>query len=124
MAVDVTYLKAPKDTVKLRLLLLKDNVRFVGYSGVRFHHNVVRSLLGTDKGITVKGLKEGNDTMSQSVRALQADIKQYLDEYNATSPFTYQERPLALKDLTVVALIQDDATGEILQAIQLETGGV
>ena len=123
VTVDVTGMKEPKDTLKLRLLLLEDNIRYVGSNGVRFHHHVVRSLLGTGKGIAVKDMTDGKHTATQSVKALQADLKQYLDEYNATSPFPYPDRPLALKGLTVVALIQDDATGEILQAIQLETGG-
>ena len=123
VTVDVTGMKEPKDTLKLRLLLLEDNIRYVGSNGVRFHHHVVRSLLGTGKGIAVKDLKDGKHTVTQSVKALQADLKKYLDEYNATSPFPYPDRPLALKGLTVVAIVQDDATGEILQAIQLENGG-
>ncbi len=123
MTVDVTGMKEPKDTLKLRLLLLEDNIRYVGSNGVRFHHHVVRSLLGTGKGIAVKDMKDGKHTATQSIKALQADLKKYLDEYNTTSPFPYPDRPLALKGSTVVAIIQDDATGEILQAIQLENGG-
>lgn len=123
VTVDVTGMKEPKDTLKLRLLLLEDNIRYVGSNGVRFHHHVVRSLLGTGTGIAVKDMKDGKHIATQSVKALQADLKKYLDDYNATSPFPYPDRPLAIKGLTVVAIIQDDATGEILQAIQLEAGG-
>lgn len=123
VAVDTTGTIGLTDSVKLRLIVVEDNVRHVGLNGIRFHHHVARSLLGTGKGIVVKDLKDGKYTLTQSVKALQADLNKYLDEYDAKQPFPGGlNRLLALKGLKVIAIIQDDATGEILQAIQFEIG--
>ena len=45
----------------------------------------------------------------------------YLDNYTATvRPFPQPQRPLDLQHLRVIAFVQDDATHEILQAVQVE----
>ena len=44
----------------------------------------------------------------------------YLDEFSKDRPFPYAIRPLDLKDLKVIALVQNDKTREILQAVQIE----
>lgn len=76
-----------------------------------------RLLLDSSVGCTTNRVKKRD-----SLHKVQADLKKYLDEYNPKSPFPYPDRPLSLIGLTVVALIQNDATGEIMQAIQLEAG--
>jgi hypothetical protein len=45
----------------------------------------------------------------------------YLDDYAATGlPFRSRLRPLDLKGLKVVALVQDDKTKAVLQAAQFD----
>ena len=47
-------------------------------------------------------------------------LRNYLDASAKENPFPDDERPLALKRLKVVAFIQDDATKEVLQAVQAD----
>lgn len=122
--VEITGMKEPKDTLKVRLVLTEDNIRYVGSNGVRFHHNVVRSLFGKVEGVAVKSLKDGKHSAELNLTELRANLKKYLDKYHAEeNPFPRPNRPLDLKGLKVVALVQDDATGEILQATQFDLGG-
>ena len=119
VTVELTGTKGLGDQAVLRLVLAEDTVKYVGGNGLRFHHHVVRSLLGTGKGVPVADLKGGKFTATQSLKGLRADLTKYLDDYvEKGRPFPYPERPLDLKGLKVVALVQDDATGEIVQAAQ------
>lgn len=121
--VAVVGLKDPAASVKLRLLLVEDNVRYVGGNGVRFHHHVVRSQFDLPDGVAVKKLTDGKLTAKLDLADVRKKLAGYLDEYAKDQPFPNAERPLALKGLKVVALVQDDDTGEILQALQLPVPG-
>jgi hypothetical protein len=121
--VEVTGMKEPKDKVKLRLVLVEESIRYVGGNGIRFHHQVVRSLFGQPDGVAVKDLKDGKHTAAVGLEELRTKLKTYLTEFNKEREFPNPDRPLALKGLKVVALVQDDETGEILQAAQFDVGG-
>ncbi len=121
VTVELTGTKDLGDNAVLRLVLLEDSVKYVGGNGLRFHHHVVRSLLGTGKGVKLADLKDGKYTATQSLKGLRADLTKYLDDYAGKGRgFPYPERPLDLKGLKVVALVQDDETGEIVQAAQFD----
>ena len=47
----------------------------------------------------------------------------YLNEYGQTRPFPKPDRPMDMKDLKVIALVQNDKTKEIVQAVQIEVEG-
>jgi hypothetical protein len=54
---------------------------------------------------------------------LKKSLVKYLDEFvERRGPFPKPQRPLALKNLKVIALVQNDKTGEILQAAQADLG--
>ena len=121
--VEVAGTKELPETAVLRLVLAEDNIKYVGGNKLRFHHHVVRSLLGTADGVKLADLKDGKFTATNSLKDLKAELTEYLDTYaENTREFPYPERPLDLKGLKVVAMIQDDKTGEILQATQLDVG--
>ena len=103
--------------------MVEDTVKYVGSNRIRFHHHVVRAMPGGAAGVAVKA-----GTMKHSATADVADIRKelvkYLDEYAKTErPFPYPARPLDLKDLKVIALVQNDKTREIVQAVQIEVEG-
>jgi hypothetical protein len=51
---------------------------------------------------------------------LRKTLTSYLDTFvGANGPFPRQIRPMEMRDLRVVALVQDDATNEILNAVQV-----
>jgi hypothetical protein len=50
---------------------------------------------------------------------LRHKLSAYLDNYGKERPFADSDRPLELKNLHVVALVQNDDSGVILQARQV-----
>jgi hypothetical protein len=118
IALDVKGSEA-NESAKVRLLLVEDVIKYVGGNRIRFHHQVVRAMPGGPAGAA---LKDGKITQTADVAAIRSELTKYLDEYAAKErPFPYPKiRPLDLKELKVVALVQDDKTGEILQAAQFD----
>lgn len=116
--VDVDGLPS-EEKLKLRFVLVEESIRYVGGNGLRFHHHVVRALPGGADGMALKETKEAK-TAEVDLSELRKTLTTYLDDYAKLAAFPYPDRPLALKNLHVVALVQNDANKEILQAIQLE----
>jgi hypothetical protein len=117
---EVTNLKKPGENMKLRFVLIEEVARYPGSNGQRLHHHVVRALPGGTEGFALK-----DKTAKQNVAVNLADLRTSLDEYmtkfnkSDDGPFVDDEHPLNLKKLKVVALIQDDDSKEILQAVQI-----
>jgi hypothetical protein len=126
VAVDITVAGADStDDLHLRILLVEDVVKYVGSNRIRFHHRVVRGMLGGAGGFALKDVENREGTFRKAatidLSKLRKDIEKYLDDYAANErPFRDDARPLGLKPLEVIALIQNDKTQEILQAVQLE----
>ena len=121
VTVELTGKKDLDEAAVLRLVLVEDTVKYVGGNGLRFHHHVVRSLLGTQKGVKIADLKDGKFAATHDLKALRTDLTKYLDDFAAKGrAFPYPERPLDFKKLKVVALVQNDETGEIVQAAQFD----
>ena len=120
VSVEIAGLKEPDANVKVRVLLVEENIPYVGSNGLRFHHHVVRSLFGAPNGVPVKDLTGGKHTAKLSLDALRAQHTKYLDAFAKDSPFPNKKRPLEMKQLKAVALVQNDDTGEILTAIQFD----
>ena len=120
----VEYAGVPGDgEPKLRLLLVEDTVKYVGGNKLRFHHSVVRAMPGGAAGTAIKG-KAGKQAAVVDVTRVRTDLTKYLDEYAATErPFPTTARPLEMAKLQVIALVQDDKTGEVLQAARFDVSG-
>jgi hypothetical protein len=118
--VKVSGLGDPGSDKKLRILLTEETVRFAGSNKIRFHHNVVRAFPG---GVAGKSLTEAASKHSASIDlgGLRRQLTKYLDDYQANiRPFFNPARPLDFNHLRVIAIVQDDSTREILQAVQVE----
>lgn len=116
---EVSDLALPGEKVKLRLALVEEQVRYLGGNGMRFHHHVVRALPGGVEGLALKE-KTGKQTVSVDLGELRKELTKYLDGYAKERPFPNPSRPLDLKKLAVVAFVQNDATKEVYQAVQVE----
>jgi len=122
---DVSKLSAPAESTRLRLLLVEESIRFVGSNKIRFHHMVVRAMPGSPAGIALPKA-DNQHTASVNLAELRQDLTKYLEDYNANgprAPFPQPQRPLDFKGLKAIALVQDDKTGEILQAVVVDVGG-
>lgn len=123
VTVDVSGMKEPSDKVKLRLVLVEETVKYVGSNGLRFHHQVVRDLIGGAEGVSVAKLTGGKYTATADLSKVKAGLTEYLDDFAKTRPFPNPNRPMDLKGLKVIALVQDDDSKEILQAAQFDVAG-
>jgi hypothetical protein len=115
----VTDLDAPGEKVMLRFVLTEERIRYAGGNGLRYHHHVVRAMPGGAKGVALTK-KTAEQTVTIDPDALRAALAKSLDEFEKKAPFPRADRPLALRNLKLVALVQNDATKEILQAVQIE----
>lgn len=120
IAVDVAG--AAGDDLKLRLLVVEETVRFSGGNGLRFHHHVVRAMPGGADGVAVKD-KAMRHTATADVAEVRVGLEGYLSDFAATRPFPQPGRPMEMKNLKVIALVQSDRTKDILQATQIEVEG-
>lgn len=113
----------PEAKLTLRIVVVEENIKYVGSNGLRFHHEVVRTVMGGAEGfaITEKAFKK---SASADVAAVKKGIHAYLDDYALnTRPFPYKHRPMDLGHLKAIALVQNDTTHEIVQAAVLTPGG-
>ncbi len=110
------------DDLKLRLLVVEESIKYVGGNKLRFHHQVVRAMPGGVDGVVVNN-KNFKHQVSADISKIRAELTKYLDDYAANRPFPNPNRPLDMKHLKVIALVQNDKTAEIIQACQFDVGG-
>jgi hypothetical protein len=109
----------------LRFVLVEETVRFIGNNKLRYHHMVVRAMPGGVGGIALTKA-DGEHTARVNLGELRQELTAYLDDYAVNgrrAPFPQPERPLALKGLKAIALVQDDKTKEVLQAAVVDIDG-
>ncbi|MCI0705351.1 MAG: hypothetical protein L0241_30190 [Planctomycetia bacterium] len=110
--------------MKLRVFVVEESVKYVGGNGVRFHHHVVRMMPNGVGGVAIKE-KAFKHTARMDVGEVRKELTKYLDDFAADSiaPFPKPDRPLEMKALKVIALVQNDKTKEIVQAVQFDVKG-
>jgi len=102
--------------LKLRLALTEESIRYVGGNKLRFHHHVVRALPGGADG---KALADGKATVDLKLNLadVKKEIEAYLDEFTKNRSFPAAVPEIALKDLSIVAFVQDDSDKSIVAAV-------
>jgi hypothetical protein len=120
IAINIEVNGAPAgDDLRVRLLVIEETIRYVGGNRLRFHHHVVRAMPGGSAGAVVTGA-EFKHAATADVSEVRAALVKYLDGYAvSTRPFPYPARPLEMKHLKVIALVQSDKTGEVVQAAEI-----
>lgn len=118
---DVSDLRQTGDDVRLRLALVEDEVAYTGRNKVATHHNVVRVFPGGVNGTPMLA-KTGSKSATVDIDALRKELQQYLDKYAAEAEerFPGKMPAIELKKLRLVAFVQNDETGEVLQATQVD----
>ena len=116
---EASDLDDPGDKMRLRLALVEDEVNYKGGNGLGHHHFVVRALPGGAEGLALKD-KSGKQTVTVDLDDVRKKLTGYLDEAAKDLEFPSKDRPMELKKLKVIALVQNDITKEILQAVQAD----
>ncbi len=109
----VQELAKPGDKIRLRFALVEDWARYKGSNGLQYHHRVVRAMPGGAKGFTLKQ-KDAEHSAEVDLEKLRKNLNKYLDEDYADGA-----RPMRLRNLHVVAFVQNDETNEVLHAIDV-----
>lgn len=116
----VTDLEMPGEKIMLRFVLAEDRIRFAGSNGLRYHHMVVRAMPGGAKGFALTK-KSQDQTVTIDPEAIRTALTKYLADFAENkAPFPHADRPLALRNLKLVALVQNDETKVILSAVQVD----
>lgn len=115
----VSDLKSTGDDVRLRVVVTEKEVEYKGRNGLAKHHHVVRAFAGSDAGTVMKD-KMGKFTFTVDVAEVRKKLEAYLKAQNEKRPFPDDKRPLEMKNLSVVAFVQDDKTQQVLQAAVVE----
>jgi hypothetical protein len=120
--IDVTAsdVQADSDDLRLRVVLVEEQIAYTGGNKLAEHHHVVRAFAGGVEGEKVAKGKAVNKTLTVDLDAVRKDLRAYLDKTAKDTPFPKKDRPLDLKNLRVVAFVQNDATREVLQAVQVD----
>jgi hypothetical protein len=114
----VNELARPGDKVRLRVVLAEEVVRYPGGNGIRYHHHVVRAFAGDPDGFVLKQASSEHKADVNLAR-VRGDLNAYLDKFQKENDgLTFRDRPVGLNKLVVVAFVQDDATQEVLHAVQ------
>ncbi len=118
----VTNIRSTSKTLKLRIALVEDRLRYSGENGIRFHHMVVRSIAGNAGGFAIEPGKDCDTPYTFDIPKISDGLKTYLDGYEKANdrfgPITFIRKMYAINpsDLSVIAFVQDETTKHILQA--------
>ncbi len=105
--------------VRLRLVLVEEEVSYTGGNKLAVHHHVVRAFAGDTGGSIVKD-KNLKKSVTVDLEEVRKTNKDYLDKYAEKNEFPNKDRPMEMKKLKVVAFVQNDEDGEVLQAVQVD----
>jgi hypothetical protein len=122
--VDVTDASSSPEQLRLCVVVVEENVRYVGGNKLRFHHHVVRAMPTGPEGVPLPARgKPYSATID--LNDLRAKWRNYLDDYAATGsrPLTAVDRPLDFKNLRVVAFVQNEKSKEIVQGVSVDLAG-
>ena len=118
---EVSNIDRPDPLNRLIVALVEEEIHYQGGNQIRVHHHVVRDLPGGKAGLAVRE-DSAKQTVSVDLTELRQRLKKYLDDFakNNDQPFPNKDRPMELKNLKVVAFVQNDRTKEVLQAVQVD----
>lgn len=105
-----------RPSLRLRVALVEESIRYVGSNRLRFHHHVVRAMPGGTEGKSLDG-GSGEVQISLSRAELQRELQEYVSDRAKRRPFSGTLPEITLDHLSVVAFVQDDADKSVLDAV-------
>jgi hypothetical protein len=111
---EVAGVDRPGDKLRMRVALVEKWVHFPGPNGLSYHAHVVRALPGGAKGFAVtKAVQE--EKLTVDLDELRQTAGKHLEKFANLEGI----RPFNFRELHVVVFLQDDATQEVLQALEV-----
>jgi hypothetical protein len=116
---DISGLDTVGEKVRLRIVVVEEKVRYQGSNGQRLHHHVVRGFAGGVDGVKLDKAASKHEKSVQ-VSELTKSLNDYLTAFHQKYPFRDDDWPLDLKNLKVVAFIQNDDDKKVIQAAEVD----
>jgi hypothetical protein len=108
-------LKTFPEEYRLRIALAEDRIAYAASNGIRFHEMVVRAIPSGEEGLEPeKGQLEYTGEID--LAKLKSRLRAQLSKIESSQATAFDDKPLEMKALHVVAFLQSDETGEVLQA--------
>lgn len=120
--VSASGIAEPGENTRLVVVVVEETVKYTGSNGIRFHHQIVRALPGTAKGVALTE-KSSKKSMTVDLAEVKSELNKYLDKYAQDRPFPKADRPMLMEHLKVVVMVQNLETREVLQAAELDVSG-
>ncbi len=122
LSVEVKGLKEIPESYRLRMALAESEIDLAVRNGIRVHHMTVREMPGGIEGISpIDGKLKYSDTIS--LGQLKNSLENYLSNYAEGMGISFGEVPLEFNHMKFIAFIQDEKTGEVLQANSIPVEG-
>jgi len=100
--------------LRLRIALTESEIAYTGINGIHRHDMVVRTMPGGYQGVkAIDGVLKFDGTVN--LTELKQELDSYLIKFEQTQGQPLPGKPLDLKNLHVVAFVQDDSTRKVLQ---------
>lgn len=115
---EVSELAKPGERARLHLLLVEGVIRYEGGNGQRLHHDVVRATITPAEGVKLEK-KAVSHTAKVDLAAVRKEVLAYLTE-QAKKELYPPDRPVELKTLKVVAVVQDSSDHQVFQCAAAE----
>jgi tetratricopeptide (TPR) repeat protein len=121
----VAKVKSESKSLRLRIALVEDELRYSGENLVRIHPMVVRSLAGLKGGFAVNRSGPTSVEYTFDLKKISSELKSYLDDYEVNGDYgliTFKEKKDKIdgKHLSVVAFVQDEISKKVLQSVYLK----
>lgn len=122
ISVDAEGVDETAESVRLRVVLAETDTQFLAVNGIRRHEMLVRAMPGGTAGIKPEN---GRFAFKREIEIseLRQQLNDYLLAYEQVNRVKFRSKPLELKELRLVAFLQDDKTGEVLQATSVPVTG-
>ncbi|MCY2963371.1 MAG: hypothetical protein NT069_06915, partial [Planctomycetota bacterium] len=109
--------------VKLRLALAEEKIAMPAKNGIRIHDMVARKMPGEVDGISPNdGKLEFQETID--IAAFRTRIRGYLEHLEKETGEKFDRKPAEMTRLVLVGWLQNDDTGEVLQAAAVPVEGM
>jgi tetratricopeptide (TPR) repeat protein len=125
----VDGVKSDSKDLKVQILLVEKEIRYLGENGIRFHPMVVRAFGGDrQEGYAINAGGKATIARSFYLEGISREIKQQLDDYEAKGhrgeSFTFSAKKYQIDrgNLAVVVFVQDAKTRHVLQAAYVDLG--
>ena len=120
---NVTGLSKLSKSMRFRLVLAEEKIPYVANNGIRFHEMIVRKLPGGIKGIEFKEDKIEYRT-DINLANFKTDLLEQLEVIEEGSKNeVFPIKPMSLKKLHLIGLVQDDKDGRVLQSAIIPVSG-